>query len=89
MKLLNQMFNQSFNQAFLGGSPMETILDECKICFSNNIYIICCISGNRCVGWRDFTVVYCSTQCFSTVDLRMYAMLLPQGVEVVMEEFSW
>lgn len=61
---------------------METILDECKVCFGNNIYIICSVSGSRYVGWWDFTgstvlslsyvlLIICGLQQrFSTVDLR-------------------
>lgn len=71
MKHLNQMFNQSFNQTFPGGSTMETILDECKICFGNNIYIIYSISENKYVGWGYFTdltvpeLMLCSPPWFS------------------------
>ena len=49
------MFNQSFNETFPGGSARETILDECKLCFGNNIDSICSMSGGRYVWWGDFT----------------------------------
>lgn len=85
------MFNQSFNETFPGGSARETILDERKLYFVNNIDSICSMSGGRCVGWGDFTGptvpkplvctftcgLWYSIQCFLTVDLRTYAVLLP------------